>query len=229
MTSVLVIDDHAVVASGTKTVLENAGFKVETEQSAKMIQAILQERNYDLFLVDLNMPDMDGMATADLILDLDPDAKVIIYTGYETEIEPLFASMIQRGIAGVVSKSASIDSLIAALHAALRDEVLLPIWLFQRLQIADAARADAARMERAKVHLNQNERAILAAVMRGETNREIAQNLLIGQRTVEKHLTGIFRKLGVHSRIEAVEKVNELGIGSGLHGAKSIRQEKTNS
>ncbi|MCQ2011210.1 MAG: response regulator transcription factor [Sporolactobacillus sp.] len=223
MTSILVIDDHAVVASGTKAVLKNAGFEVDTEQSAKMIQAILKKKSYDLFLVDLNMPDMDGMATADLILDLDPDAKIIIYTGYETEIEPLFASMIQRGIAGVVSKSASIDSLIAALHAALRDEVLLPVWLFQRLQVADAARTG-----RAKVHLNQNERAILSAVMRGETNREIAQNLLIGQRTVEKHLTGIFQKLGVHSRIEAVEKVNELGIGNELHRTRAAQQTKTN-
>ncbi|MCL1632441.1 response regulator transcription factor [Sporolactobacillus sp. CPB3-1] len=207
MTSVLVIDDHAVVASGTKTVLQNAGFEVDTRTSTQTVASLLEQRHFDLFLIDLNMPDMDGMAAADLILDLDPDAKIIIYTGYETEIEPLFASMISRGIVGVVSKSASIDSLIAALNAALRDEVLLPIWLFQRLRVNDSAQKAAA-----KVHLNQNEREILAAVMRGETNREIAHHLLIGQRTVEKYLTGIFQKLGVHSRVEAVEKGNELGI-----------------
>ncbi|MCO7176904.1 response regulator [Sporolactobacillus kofuensis] len=207
MTSVLVIDDHAVVASGTKAVLQNAGFEVETQSSAKNIQLILKETHYDLFLIDLNMPDMDGMAVSDLILDQDPDAKIIIYTGYETEIEPLFASMLKRGISGVVSKSASIDSLIAALHAVLRDEVLLPMWLFQRLRVNDSVHTDGS-----KVHLNQNERDILAGVVHGDTNREIAQNLLLGQRTVEKYLTGIFQKLGVHSRVEAAEKVNELGI-----------------
>lgn len=225
MTSVLVIDDHAVVASGTKTVLQNAGFEVETQQSAKNIQLILSKRHYDLFLVDLNMPDMDGMAAADLILDLDADAKIIIYTGYETEIEPLFASMIERGISGVVSKSASIDSLIAALHAALRDEALLPMWLFQRLRVNDSI-----RIESSKLHLNQNERDILAGVMHGDTNREIAQNLLIGQRTVEKYLTGIFQKLGVHSRVEAAEKVNELGISPDLRKKlNTAEQNQTNS
>ncbi|GAY78506.1 two component transcriptional regulator, LuxR family [Sporolactobacillus inulinus] len=207
MTSVLVIDDHAVVASGTRAVLQNAGFEVESQPSAKNIVALLKEKHFDLFVIDLNMPDMDGMAASDLILDLDPDAKIIIYTGYETEIEPLFASMIERGIAGVVSKSASIDSLIAALNAALRDEVLLPIWLVQRLHVRDTERKSGTN-----VHLNQTERKILTGVMRGETNRDIAGELLIGQRTVEKHLTGIFQKLGVHSRIEAIERVNELGL-----------------
>lgn len=75
MTSVLVIDDHAVVASGTRAVLQNAGFEVESQPSAKNIVALLKEKHFDLFVIDLNMPDMDGMAASDLILDLDPDAK----------------------------------------------------------------------------------------------------------------------------------------------------------
>lgn len=224
MTSVLVIDDHAVVASGTKAVLQSAGFEVETQQSAKNIQQILNKTRYDLFLLDLNMPDMDGMAASDLILDLDPEAKIVIYTGYETEIEPLFASMIERGISGIVSKSASIDSLIAALHAALRDEVLLPIWLFQRLRVNELTRTSTS-----KVHFNQIERATLAGVIRGDTNREIARKLLIGQRTVEKYLTGIFQKLGVHSRIEAAEKVNEMGMAEELQNEwKAARQTNNN-
>ncbi|MCI1881031.1 MAG: response regulator transcription factor [Sporolactobacillus sp.] len=144
MTSILVVDDHAVVASGTKVVLENAGFEVKALPDVRDLKAEVGARYYDLYLVDLNMPGMDGIEAADTIFQADPDAKVVIYTGYESEIEPLFSTMVTRGIAGIVSKSASVESLIAAVRAALRDEVLLPMWLFRKLDICGQSAVDSS-------------------------------------------------------------------------------------
>ncbi|RYL89803.1 response regulator transcription factor [Sporolactobacillus sp. THM19-2] len=207
MTSVLVMDDHAVVARGTQTVLKAAGFNVVALPPSGDLAAEVKRHYYKLYLIDLNMPQMDGLEATDLILDLDSEAKVLIYTGYENEIEPLFEEMVDRGVSGVISKSASIESLVAALRAALRDEVLMPMWLFRKLAISEKAIESATR-----VHFNHLEKDIMSAVISGQTNREIAKSLLIGQRTVEKYLTGIFQKLGVHSRVEAAEKINREGI-----------------
>lgn len=215
MTSVLVMDDHAVVASGTKTVLKAAGFDVDALSPSDDLATVVKQHHYKLYLVDLNMPEMNGLEATDLILDLDPEARVLIYTGYENEIEPLFAKMVERGVSGVVSKSASIESLVAALKAAVRDEVLVPLWLFRKLRLSEKLSEGSA-----KAHFNQMEKDIMAAMISGNTNREIARSLLIGQRTVEKYLTGIFQKLGVHSRVEAAEKINNEGIlHSGRDGA----------
>ncbi|RYM04914.1 response regulator transcription factor [Sporolactobacillus sp. THM7-7] len=209
MTAVLVIDDHQLVASGTKSVLIKAGFDCDTLASARSVVSYMDRKHYDLYLVDLNMPDIDGMEAAERILDTDADAKVIIYTGYETEIEPLFGTMLDKGISGVISKSASIESLVASLKAALRDEVLVPMWLFRKLRVGN--REENGSGPAPDPRFNQIESQIMLGVIQGETNREIAKRLLVGQRTVEKYLTGIFQKLGVHSRIEAANKMKAKG------------------
>lgn len=205
MTKVLVIDDHAMVTCGTKAVLEKEGFDVDTLPCATRLQSVLENKRYDLYLVDLNMPDIDGTEATEQILSFDPDAKVLIYTGYDTEIKPLFDYMIAKGASGVVSKSAPIESLIASLKAALRDEVILPLSLFRRLGTVEAAGPGEAG-------LNDKEYRILVGVMDGKTNKEIAEWMFISQRTVEKHLTKIFHKLGVHSRVGALNTAKELGI-----------------
>ncbi|WKB35918.1 response regulator transcription factor [Terrilactibacillus sp. S3-3] len=201
----LVIDDHAMVTYGTKAVLEKEGFDVDTLPGATRLQAVLKNKRYDLYLVDLNMPDIDGTEAMEQILSNDPDAKVLIYTGYDTEIKLLFVYMITKGASGVISKSASIETLIASLKAALRDEVILPISLFRQLGTEEAASPS-------EVELNDKEYQIMVGVMDGKTNKEIAEWLLISQRTVEKYLTSIFQKLGVHSRVGALNKAKKLGI-----------------
>lgn len=222
MTSILVVDDHAVVASGTKVVLENAGFEVKALPDVRDLKAEVGARYYDLYLVDLNMPGMDGIEAADTIFQADPDAKVVIYTGYESEIEPLFSTMVTRGIAGIVSKSASVESLIAAVRAALRDEVLLPMWLFRKLDICGQSAVDSSE----NLHFNHLEKEIMAGVIHGATNKQIAEHLHVGQRTVEKYLTGVFRKLGVHSRAEAADQIARSKLLTGFHELPAAGERK---
>lgn len=222
MTSILVVDDHAVVASGTKVVLENAGFEVKALPDVRDLKAEVGARHYDLYLVDLNMPGMDGIEAADTIFQADPDAKVVIYTGYESEIEPLFSTMVTRGIAGIVSKSASVESLIAAVRAALRDEVLLPMWLFRKLDICGQSAVDSSE----NLHFNHLEKEIMAGVIHGATNKQIAEHLHVGQRTVEKYLTGVFRKLGVHSRAEAADQIARSKLLTGFHELPAAGERK---
>ncbi|WP_143416175.1 response regulator transcription factor [Geobacillus sp. E263] len=214
MIHILVVDDHRLVGEGTKNMLESEqDFQVELVTSGTEAEQMMEQRTYDVFLLDWRMPDMSGIELSRRILQKQPNAKIVIYTGYD--VAPFFNYLIESGITGFVSKTATSEQLITAIRCALRDEAVIPVHLLRQLHLCEV-RASMEENEK-QVALSQLEQEILFEVANGLSNKDIAKKHYISQRSVERHLSRIFTKLHVSSRVEAVEKAKQLGLIPEFH------------
>lgn len=214
MVRILIVDDHPAVGTGTKTMLEQEpDMQVDVISDSMEADQYIQEYDYNVMLLDLYMPGLNGIELSKKIKTSYPDMKVLIYTGFD--INTHFNLLVESNISGFVSKTATKDQLVTAIRCALREEVVIPLHLFKQLRRAEAH----ASYERCQgdedtlaISLNEKEQQILNEVSKGLTNRHIAQNLHMSQRSVEYTLTGVFSKLEVRSRTEALIKAKELGL-----------------
>lgn len=204
LVEILVVDDHITVALGTKLILEQEGdFQITTLNSGTKALTLIREKQFDIFIFDLKMPEINGHDLAKKVIKLNPQAKIIIYTGYE--IEPYFNRLIESGVSGFISKTDSEEQIVKVIRSLLNNEVLIPVHLLQQLRENDI------QMERTIQNpLNEKEMLILGQVANGKTNKEIAELIFLSKRTVEYHLTNIFKKLYVGSRTEALQRAKEL-------------------
>uniref|UniRef100_A0A7U3YI25 Two component transcriptional regulator, LuxR family n=1 Tax=Geobacillus sp. (strain Y4.1MC1) TaxID=581103 RepID=A0A7U3YI25_GEOS0 len=214
MIHILIVDDHRLVGEGTKNILEREqDFQVELVTSGTEAEQMMEQRTYDVFLLDWRMPDMSGIELSRRILQKQPNAKIVIYTGYD--VAPFFNYLIESGITGFVSKTATSEQLITAIRCALRDEAVIPVHLLRQLHLCEV-RAKMEENEK-QAALSRLEQEILFEVANGLSNKDIAKKHYISQRSVERHLSRIFTKLHVSSRVEAVEKAKQLGLIPEFH------------
>jgi two-component system, NarL family, competent response regulator ComA len=204
--NLLIVDDHPAIGEGTKLILEQEeDFKVDFIDPGLI--STIDFKNYQVFILDLYMPEINGLVLAKNILATHPEAIILINTGFE--ISTHFTLMIEAGVHGFISKTATKEQLITSIRCALRDEVVIPLQLLKQLKKVESKPVGD---ELADISLNSREQQILVEVAKGGTNREIAENLILSQRTVEYCLTGIFTKFGVKSRTEALNKATKLGL-----------------
>ncbi|QTL52731.1 MULTISPECIES: response regulator transcription factor [Priestia] len=208
MINILIVDDHPAVAQGTKFILEQNG-KVKAHIINDPFEVLenISENEYDIVILDLHMPGLNGIDLAKLI-NQKSKAKIIIYTGYD--VENYFNLLIESGVIGFVSKASSANGLINAVNGALNDEAVIPVTLLRQLRRTSLKiQGDQMNID---VTINEEEQTILIEIEKGSTNREISQKLHVSQRTIEHRLTSIFQKLNVNSRVQAVLKAKELGL-----------------
>ncbi|WP_173915907.1 response regulator transcription factor [Halobacillus sp. Marseille-Q1614] len=211
MTRVLIVDDHPAVGAGTKAMLEQEeDMLVDVIDKAKDTEDKIKKQDYDVLLLDLYMPGMSGVELAKDLRKNHPDLVILIYTGFDLSTH--FNMLVEANINGFVSKTATSEQLVNVIRCALRDEVVLPLHLFKQLRRSEASVGETSKMEGNSISLNEKEQSILKEVASGLTNREIAQTLHMSQRSVEYTLTGIFNKLSVKSRTEALFKAQEFGL-----------------
>ncbi|BAQ09883.1 two component transcriptional regulator, luxr family [Bacillus sp. OxB-1] len=212
MVNVLVVDDHPAVGEGTRTIIElEPGWTATVSADPEEALRVIKERSYDVYLVDLFMPNINGIELTKLILQESPEATILIYTGFDLVTH--FNMMVEAGVKGFVSKTATQEQLITAIRCALRDEAVLPIQLVKQLRRMDALPStDKGQLDMGNVLLTTKEQQIVAGISQGLTNKAIAAQLSMSQRTVEYHLTKIFTKLKVGSRTEALVKSKEYGL-----------------
>ncbi|MBA2173404.1 response regulator transcription factor [Halobacillus locisalis] len=214
MTTVLIVDDHPAVGAGTRSMLEQqSGMTVDVIEQSGKVEGILKEKQYDVLLLDLYMPGMNGIELAKSIRKTYPDLTILIYTGFDLSTH--FNMLVEANVNGFVSKTATSEQLVTAIRCALRDEVVIPLHLFKQLRRSEASVSETNEAPTGSgISLNEKEQSILKEVAAGLTNREIAQQLHMSQRSVEYTLTGIFNKLSVRSRTEALYKAQEFGLVS---------------
>lgn len=214
MIQILVVDDHRLVCEGTKNMLEKeSDFQVEVATSGTETRKLMEKRIYDLFLLDWSMPDISGIELSKFILRNQSNAKIVIYT--EFDVIPVINHLLESGITGFVSKTVTREQLVTVIRCALRDEAVIPVNILRQLHCCEVK----AKFEESEEHivLSHIEQEILLDVANGTRNKDIAKKHFISQRSVERHLSRIFSKLNVSSRIEAVEKARQVGIIPGLN------------
>lgn len=212
MIEILLVDDHLSVREGTKSVLEKEPDMLVTVASTGMeALELINSRVFDIMLFDLNMDVINGLELTRRVISINSDIPVLIYTGYD--IESHFNLLIEAGVSGFVSKTASREQLIMAIRFALRGDTILPISLLRQLRRKDIRPTVSGNFKSFEdVSINEQEERILIEVALGKSNKEIAKILLMSQRTIEYNLTRIFGKLGVKSRAEAILEAKRLRL-----------------
>jgi NarL family two-component system response regulator YdfI len=207
MIRVLIADDHMVVREGLHTILEVAEDLVPVGEASDGAEAVrlAGELSPDVVLMDLRMPNMDGIKAIRQIKALYPDVEIVILTTYDDD--EYIVQGLQAGARGYLLKDAGRQALFESIRAAARGESLLPSAVVDRV-VAHLARPRPPEQET----LSQREQEVLELLAQGAANKEIAAQLHITERTVKAHVTSIFNKLGVNSRTEAVAVALRSGL-----------------
>lgn len=202
--TVLIADDHPVVREGLRGMLaaEPALTVVGEAGSGDEAVAMAGMHRPDVVLMDLRMPDGDGVQATSAILATAPGTRIVVLTTYDTDADIIRA--VEAGAAGYLLKDTPRRDLVTAIRAAARGETVLGPTVAGRL--VSQLRRPAAEP------LSARETEVLALVARGSTNAEIGRVLYISEATVKTHLLRAFSKLGVSDRTAAVTTAIELGM-----------------
>jgi DNA-binding NarL/FixJ family response regulator len=207
MIRLLVVDDHPIVRQGLVAVLEDEPeFQVVgSVPSAEEALALLHLAAPDVILLDLELGGgMDGVAAIPPLLAARPDARILVFTAYDTS-ERVFAA-IQAGAKGYLLKGAPVEELTRAIRTVQADGSYL------ESRVASTLLAEVRAPRRGGGRLSERERAVLRLVAAGLTSKQIARELTITERTVQFHVTGLLNKLGAESRAQAVAIAAERGL-----------------
>lgn len=199
---ILLVDDHEVVRLGLKALIERQGGMEVVAEAATATEAVTKALAFkpDVVVMDIRLAGDSGIEACRQITEGIPEVKVIMLTSY-AEDEMLFAA-IRAGAAGYVLKQAGGQDVIRALNAVAEGHSLLDPALTERVFV-EVRRAARVQEVTAFAQLTEQERRVLALVAEGRTNREIAQELHLGEGTVRNYVSNILGKLGVSNRAEA--------------------------
>jgi DNA-binding NarL/FixJ family response regulator len=199
---VLIAEDHAFVQEGTRLLLEaQDGIEVVGEASdGREALDLVGEIDVTLVLMDISMPNMDGIEATRRIREIRPDLPVLVLSAYDDD-QYVFA-LIEAGAAGYLLKDVRGTQLVDAIRAVSRGESVLHPAIARKVMRRLGARIDHADpMEEV---LSERELAVLRLAALGQGNDAIALDLDVSPRTVQAHLSNVFSKMNVNSRTQAV-------------------------
>jgi DNA-binding NarL/FixJ family response regulator len=217
---ILLADGQSLFREAVQAVLESeAGLEV-VAVAADGLEAIAEAERArpNVALVDLNLPNCDGIRATDLITDQIPECRVVVLA--DEEDERALVDAVEAGASGFLTKECPLSELIDATRAIHDGETLIPRRmlgpLLSRLILRRREQDDALRRAG---RLTRREREVLALLAEGADNDAIAQRLVISPQTARTHIQNVLSKLGVHSRLEAAAFVVQNGILEDLAGA----------
>jgi len=204
---VLIADDHPVVRDGLRSILETAPDLTLVGEARDGLEAVrlASELSPDVVLMDLRMPAMGGIEAIEQIKARDPQVSIVILTTYDDD--EFIVRGLRAGARGYLLKDTGREALFNAIRNAHAGALALPQDVADRV-IAHLSPPRASRGE----ELSPRELEVLGLVAQGAGNKQIARKLRIGERTVKAHVTGVFNKLGVTTRAQAVAVALQKGL-----------------
>jgi DNA-binding NarL/FixJ family response regulator len=202
---VLVVDDHAIVRQGLRTFIDLQGDMEIVGEGTNGIEAVELARSTqpDIVLLDLVMPEMDGVQATSKIIEHSPNSRVIILTSFSEEDQVIPA--IRAGAQGYLLKDIAPNELVQAVRDAYLGKVQLHPEIARKLMSAVAAEETSSNRAATDTpeRLTEREHEVLTLISEGLNNREIAEKLFISEKTVKTHVSSILGKLGVADRTQA--------------------------
>lgn len=205
-TKVVIVDDHPMVAQGIQSILESFD-DVEVTATLSDGQQIIdqvEELQPDVILLDLNMPGIGGLSTTEIILERQPDMRILILSMHDSP--EYISSALSHGAAGYVLKDVPTDEIKHAIDAVMSGQQYLSTGVEDRLNSTGSGVRD---------QLTNREQTILLQLARGLSNKEVATELDISVRTVETHRKNIKKKLGISSTAGLTRYALEHGVLQG--------------
>ncbi|MDL1896390.1 response regulator transcription factor [Anaerolineae bacterium CFX7] len=211
----LIADDHTLFREGLRAIfdaqaeIEIVGEAANGAQAVELATAQLP----DIILMDIQMPEMNGIAATEKILDANPHIGIIVLTMLEDD-DSVFAAM-RAGARGYVLKGADKAEMLRAIHAVANGEALFGPAIAKRLvnYFNDVRGMKHLAPPRAFPELTEREAQVLDLIARGYNNTEIAEKLLLSTKTVSNHISNIFSKLQVADRAQAIVRARQAGLG----------------
>ena len=206
----MLADDHAVVRSGLRMLLDaqpDMEIIGEAETGTEAVTKV-QELRPDIVLMDVEMPGMNGIEATQKIKESVPETAVLALTMYEDD--QYFFEMLKAGASGYVPKRAAPDELVNAIRTVSKGGVFLYPTLAARL-VNDYINRDETTPTDDE-DLTPREKEVLIQIAEGLTNPEIAEELTISVKTVDRHRENIMRKLNLHSRVDLVKYAIRKGL-----------------
>jgi two-component system response regulator NreC len=210
MTKVLIADDHAIVRTGLRSLLTSESSLHLVAEATGGYEAIEMVADYlpDILVLDLSMPDLDGIAVTKKLNPLYPDLKILILTLHEDDA--LLREAIKSGASGYILKRAAESELISAIQIVMRGDMYVDPSMLRNL-IEEQPKLANDRHESVEM-LTPREVDVLKLIVQGYTNRQIGEVLNISIRTVEGHRANLSGKLGLRNRVELVRYAREHGL-----------------
>lgn len=208
MMDILIVDDHALFRDGLKSLLVRLDDQV-TSHEAGSIEAGLalgqQHHDFDLILLDLNLPGLNGLDGLKLFRQRFPASPLVILSGVDDEATVTTA--LQHGAQGFIAKSTSADTMLADLRRVLAGEPCRP-----GQPPVPGIRSGSETLAQSAVHMTPRQIDVLHHLCQGHSNKAIARDLGMSDNTVRTHLAVIFKELGARSRTEVVFLARQKGL-----------------
>lgn len=219
MIRVVLVDDSEMIRTGFGLIVDNEDDMTVVGTAATGLDAIevCRTRHVDVVLMDIRMPELDGLAATERVLAQPDPPRVLILTTFD--LDEYVVQAIEVGAAGFLLKDATADALVDAIRAVARgDSVLSPE---VTALVVDRARSASHTVDAAAVdaveELTDRERDVLAQLALGRSNAEIATALYLSEATVKTHLGRVLAKLGVRDRVQAVIVAFRAGLATSSH------------
>jgi DNA-binding NarL/FixJ family response regulator len=209
---VLLADDQALVRAGFRLILDLApGIEVVGEAGdGKEAVALAKQLEPDVVLMDVRMPDVDGIEATRRLRLAGLATRVLVLTTFD--VDEYVYEAVRAGASGFLLKDAPREQLVAAVQTVARGEALLAPAITQRLIERFVARPSPADAAPALAELSSRELEVLRLLARGLSNAEIAAQLVVGEATVKTHVARVLRKLDLRDRVQAVVFAYECGL-----------------
>jgi DNA-binding NarL/FixJ family response regulator len=213
---VIVADDQGIVREGLMTLLQaSPGIEpvADAADGAEAVRLAARHRP-DVILMDLRMPNVDGVQATREIRAAQPDIEIVVLTTHADEASILDA--LRAGARGYLTKDAGIQEIARAIHAAAAHQSLLdPVVQAKLLEaVGAAAPVPAPAPRQLPDELTPREAEVLSLIARGLSNREIAAHLIVSEATVKTHVNHVFAKIGARDRAQAVHYAYTQGLAS---------------
>jgi DNA-binding NarL/FixJ family response regulator len=218
---ILIVDDHPLIREALRhvlTVLDNKFDLIEAQNSAEALAAVDDNPDLDLVLLDLALPDVDGLQALARLREQHPGVPVVVLSASEQAEKVTQA--IDAGAMGFIPKTSSNQLLLNALRLVLAGSVYLPVEVLHQHQgtpehalkrAAEAHQSGAALLPR-DIGLTARQADVLALLVQGKPNKLICRDLNLAEGTVKIHVTAILKALNVANRSQAVIAVGKLGL-----------------
>jgi DNA-binding NarL/FixJ family response regulator len=208
---VLVADDQSMVRAGFRMLLAGEEDIEVVAEASNGKEAVDKAARFDptVVLMDIRMPELDGLEATRRILAADPDARVLVLTTFD--LDEYVYEALRAGASGFVLKDDPPEQLIAAVRTVASGDALLSPAVTKRV-IGAFTRMPRPTPPRELDDLSAREREVFRLVARGLSNAQIGKELFIGETTVKTHVTHILSKLGLHDRVQAVVLAYQTGV-----------------
>jgi len=208
---VLVADDQSMVRAGFRMLLAGEEDIEVVAEASNGLEAVDKAARFhpSVVLMDIRMPELDGLQATRRILARDNAARILILTTFD--LDEYVYEALRAGASGFVLKDDSPEQLIAAIHTVAAGEALLSPTITKRV-IQKFARMPRPAPPKELDDLSEREREVFRLMARGLSNAEIAEELYIGDTTVKTHITHILQKLNLRDRVQAVVLAYQTGV-----------------